>query len=163
MKKKEEIVDNFNYLGIVFNYTGTFILNQKTLAGKGLKALKILMHNIKGLNLKPCVTCQLFDAFATATLNYGCEIRGFSRSKDIERIHLTFCKMLLTVKSCCTNMSVYGEFWRYPFYIKDPVCFVIDIVTVCIIYLCVYLRSPPESPYGRPCVYHTLAKYYICI
>ena len=29
-----EIVDNFNYLGVVLNYTGSFILNQQTLSGK---------------------------------------------------------------------------------------------------------------------------------
>jgi len=34
-----EIVYNFNYLGTVFNNTGSFVLNQSTLAGKGLKAL----------------------------------------------------------------------------------------------------------------------------
>ena len=26
-----EVVNNFNYLGTVFNYTGTFVLNQETL------------------------------------------------------------------------------------------------------------------------------------
>ena len=40
-----EVVNDFNYLGIVFNYTGTFILNQETLAGKGLKALNVLLAN----------------------------------------------------------------------------------------------------------------------
>lgn len=30
-----EVVNNFNYLGTVFNYTGTFVLNHETLVGKG--------------------------------------------------------------------------------------------------------------------------------
>ena len=40
-----EIVDNFNYLGTGFDYTGNFALNQETLVGKGLKALNCLLYN----------------------------------------------------------------------------------------------------------------------
>ena len=42
-----EVVNNFNYLGTVFNYTGNFALNQETLVGKGLKALNCLLYNTK--------------------------------------------------------------------------------------------------------------------
>ena len=42
----------------------------------------ILFHNFKGLNLKPSVISQLFDAFVGATLSYGCEIWGFGKSKE---------------------------------------------------------------------------------
>ena len=41
------MVNDFNYLGIVFNYTGTFFLNQETLVGKGLKALNVLLANTR--------------------------------------------------------------------------------------------------------------------
>ena len=39
-------INNFNYLGTVFNYTGTFVLNQETFVVKGLKALNCLLFNI---------------------------------------------------------------------------------------------------------------------
>jgi hypothetical protein len=58
-----EVASYFNYLGTVFNYTGTFNLNQETLTGKGLIALNILLANTKGMPLKPSTLCQLFDAF----------------------------------------------------------------------------------------------------
>ena len=48
-----EVVNNFNYLGTVFNYTRTFVLNQETLVGKGLKALNCLLFNTKKYCLKP--------------------------------------------------------------------------------------------------------------
>ena len=38
-----EVVDNFNYLGTVLNYTGSFKLNQEHLVGKALKALNTLL------------------------------------------------------------------------------------------------------------------------
>ena len=38
-----EVVNDFNYLETVFNYTGNFSLNQQQLVGKGLKALTVLL------------------------------------------------------------------------------------------------------------------------
>ena len=56
-----EVVNNFNYLCIVFNDTGTFFLNQETLAGKGLKALNVLLANTRkyDFNVKRCVSCLI--------------------------------------------------------------------------------------------------------
>jgi len=38
-----EVVNYFNYLGTVFNYTGNISLNQQQLVGKGLKSLNVLL------------------------------------------------------------------------------------------------------------------------
>ena len=113
-----EVVDNFNYLGTVFNYTGNFALNQETLVGKGLKALNCLLYNTKKYCLKPKVLCQLFDAFVGYILSFSSEVWGFGKCKEIERVQLKFCKTLLKVKSSTCNMGVYGELGRYPLYIS---------------------------------------------
>ena len=42
-----EVVNEFNYLGTVFKYTGSFVLNQETLVGKGLKTLNCLFYITK--------------------------------------------------------------------------------------------------------------------
>ena len=115
--EKLEAVNDFNYLGVVFNYTGSYTLNQQTLSGKGLKALNILLSKLRAFKLQPKTTCQLFDAFVGSILSYGCETWGFSKSKEIERIHLKFCKRILNVKSSTSNAGVYGELGRYPVYI----------------------------------------------
>lgn len=112
-----ETVNDFNYLGVVFNYTGSFTLNQEVLAGKGLKALNILLMKVRTYNLKPKTMCQLFDAFVGSILSYGSEVWGFSKSKEIERIHLKFCKRILKVKLSTSNAGIYGELGRYPLYI----------------------------------------------
>ena len=67
-----EVVNEFNYLGTVFKYTGSFVVNQETLVGNGLKALSCLLYNTKKYSLSPKVMCQLFDAFVGSVLNYSC-------------------------------------------------------------------------------------------
>ena len=113
-----EIVDNFNYLGAVFNYTGTFVHNQEQLVGKALKALNVLLINCRKIKIKPKLQCQLFDSFVGSILGYASEIWGHGKSKVIERIHLKFCKSVLNVRTNTSSMGVYGELGRYPLYIS---------------------------------------------
>jgi hypothetical protein len=40
-----EVVNAFNYVGNVFNYTGCLTLNQEYMAGHVLKALNVLLIN----------------------------------------------------------------------------------------------------------------------
>ena len=41
-----EVVDNFSYLGVILNYTGSFHLNNQWLVGKALKAMHILGNDV---------------------------------------------------------------------------------------------------------------------
>ena len=113
-----EIVNDFNYLGTVFNYTGSFSLNQEYLSGKAIKALNVLLSHCKHIPLNPKTLCQLFDAFVGSILCYSCEVRGNCKTKHIERIHLKFLKRILKVKlNTCSN-GIYGELGRYPLYVN---------------------------------------------
>ena len=60
----------------------------------------------------------MFDAFVASILNYSCEVWGLTKSKEIERIHLKFCKYILGVKVRSSNVGIYGELGRYPLYIN---------------------------------------------
>ena len=53
--------------------------------------------------------CDLVDAFVSSTLNYSGEVWGFGQSKEIERIHLKFCKRHLNVKSSTFADAIYRE------------------------------------------------------
>jgi len=112
-----DIVDSFNYLGTVFNYTGSYSMNQEYVIGKALKALNTLWVNCVKIKMKPKILCQLFDAFVGSTLSYSSEIWGYTKSADIERIHLKFCKRLLYVRKSTSTPGVYGELGRYPLYV----------------------------------------------
>ena len=78
-------MNDFNYLGCTFNFTGSFILNNQTLYGKGLKAMNVLIANLKRHDVLPKIALQLFDAFGTPVLYYGCEVSGFTNANNIEQ------------------------------------------------------------------------------
>ena len=109
-----EIVDSFTYLGIVFNYTGTFNLAIKALQGQALRAygnlLKIFDKNPLDIKTK----ISLFDAMVVPILLYGEEVWGVYTFKDIDNLHLRFLRYLLGVKKQTPNNAVYGEFGRLP-------------------------------------------------
>ena len=77
-----EVVDSFNYLGTVFKYNGNFALT---------------------------VLCQLFDAFVGSILSYSSEVWGYTKSKEIERVHLNFCKRFFKYKN---EFMFYWSIWR---------------------------------------------------
>lgn len=115
---KLEVVSEFNYLGTVFSSTGSFNKNQSMLTGKALKAMNLLLSKIKTFNFSLKTYCQLFDAFVVSTFNYSSEVWDNCKSKEIERIHLRFCKRILKVKLSTSNYAVYGELGRLPLYIN---------------------------------------------
>ena len=113
-----EVVNDFNYLGCVFYYAGHFGLNIEHLIGKSLKALNLLLFKCQQFDFKPKTLCQLFDAFLSPIINYYCERWGYTKSKEIERIYLKFCKRILQVRINTCTAGVYGELGRFPLYVQ---------------------------------------------
>lgn len=108
-----EIVSKFSYLGVVFTAGGSFSNAQTTLAGQAQKAifkLKGYLNNV--LELSPKHTMELFDKLVSPILDYSSEVWGFCQAKQIERVHLQFCKSLLGVKQSTQNNFIYGELGR---------------------------------------------------
>lgn len=140
-KQNIEVVDNFNYLGTVINFNGSFSLNQEHLSSKATKALKTLLFKCTEYDLKPKLLCKMFDAFVEPILNHASEICGFTILKELERIYLKFCKRLLQVRSNTCNAAMYGKLGRYPLYIGRYVRIIkywIKIQILTIKYLTVY-------------------------
>ena len=94
-----EIVNKFTYLGVVFTSGVSSFETQKTLAGQAMKAIFCLNKHLFNFNtLRISHVLELFDKLISPILNYGSEVWGFYKSKDIETVHLHFCKKLLGVK-----------------------------------------------------------------
>ena len=68
--------------------------------------------------MKPNDLCQPFDAFVGSILSYSSEVWGYTKSKEIERVHLTFSKRILNIRMNSCSIGVYGELARYPLYIQ---------------------------------------------
>ena len=108
-----EIVKKFNYLGIVFTPGGSFSEAQAILSGQALKAILPMNRYLNNfVHLKPSHILDLFDKLISPILNYGSEVWGYAKADNIERVHLQFCKKLLSVKQCTQNDFVYGELGR---------------------------------------------------
>lgn len=116
-----EIVNSFNYLGIVLSSGGAFIKATNTLVGKALKSMNALFAITKSMQVPTDVMFNLFDSFVLSILNYGCEVWGFSTAQNVERVHRKFCKWLINVKMSTNNLSLAAEFGRFPLIISRQV------------------------------------------
>ena len=99
-----EIVNSFNYLDVLFSSGGSLNNTTKTTADKGLRAFMSLFNITRGLKIHISIMHNLFD---TSVLNYGCEIRGYIKAENVEKVHRKFCKQLLAVKNSTNNLTVY--------------------------------------------------------
>ena len=95
----------------------SFIKATNTLVGKSLKAMNALLSITKRIQVPIAVMFNLFDSFVLSILNYSCEVWGFYTAQNIERVHRKFCKWLINVKMSTNNLSLAGEFGRFPLYI----------------------------------------------
>ena len=115
-----EIVDHFQYLGVIFKYNGSFKLCIEKLFTQGQKAMFSVLQKCRKYDLPIDLQLDLFDKMVLPILTYGCEVWGLENMNVIniiEKLHLKFCKYVLNVKSSTPTVIVYGELGRYPLYI----------------------------------------------
>ena len=56
----------------------------------------------------------LFDRFVVPILLYAAEVWGIYGLKEVDKLHIKFCKRILCVRTQTPNFAVYGELDRYP-------------------------------------------------
>ena len=112
--EKIDVQDDYNYLGVLFNYNGNFFKARKKLVEQSQKALYSLYSKIRNINIPVDLQLKLFDTLVLPILTYSSEIWGFENKGIIEKIHLQFCKKILSVRSSTPNLMVYGELGRFP-------------------------------------------------
>ena len=112
------VVEVYVYLGVKFSYNGKFIKSYNYINQKGNKTLFAMLRKARQLNLPLDLTSQLFDSVVLPVLMYGGEVLAPYPSTEIEKVHLKFCKYLLTVPNTTTSAMVYAELGRMPLEIK---------------------------------------------
>ena len=111
---KVDVVNQYNYLGIVFNFNGKFNQAQKNLFDQANKAMFSLIAKSRRLCLPIDIQLNLFDSLVLPILTYGCEIWGTDNCSLAEKLHLRFCKIILNCKSSTASCMVLGELGRAP-------------------------------------------------
>ena len=110
-----EVVDDYTYLGVIFNFNGKFkkAIDTQILAAQ--RALFVLQKKAKKLKLSIDIQIELFDRTILPILLYGSEIWGYSSyTEQIEIFYRKFLKSILHLNSRTPNPMVYGETGKTP-------------------------------------------------
>ena len=103
------VEEEYKYLGVVFNYNGSFkkAIGQQIIQSR--KAMFGLLERAKKLPLPIDITCELFDRVVTPILLYGCEVWGMSDIRDVEIFHRSFLRIMLKTFKFTPNCMLFGE------------------------------------------------------
>ena len=108
--KEVKVVDDYTYLGVIFNYNGSFkkaIENQKAV---GLRAMQALLTKIRVLALDIDTSMELFQRCVMPILLYGSEIWAFDKHvSSLEIFYKGFLKQILHVYKATPTCMVLGE------------------------------------------------------
>ena len=69
-----EVVDCFDYLGLIINFNGKFTKTLKIIASQGEKCMWHIMSICNRLSLNMETKLHVFDTYVSSVLNYGCEV-----------------------------------------------------------------------------------------
>ncbi len=112
--EKIDVVNDYEYLGILFNYNGRFRKGELELVGKATRALYSLIGTSRKLDLPVDIQLELFNTMVVPVLTYGCEIWGDNIIREIELLNMKFMKHVLYVHRYTSTDIVYGELGVYP-------------------------------------------------
>ena len=87
---KVNTVDSFKYIGVYFNYNGSFIYHKKFIFSQAQKAFFALLKKSKELELPVDILLDLFDYLVLPILTYGCVIWGYENICILDKLHLIF-------------------------------------------------------------------------
>ena len=109
-----EIVHNFKYLGIIFNFNGAFKIGITELKKQASRAMFALISKCRKFDLPIDIRLELFDSLVMPVMLYASEVWGGEHTGILETLHLKFLKYTLRVKTSTCNNMVYGELGRFP-------------------------------------------------
>ena len=108
-----EVVSDYVYLGIVFNFNGKFTkaINKQVLQAR--RASYSVIAKSRKFQLPIDIQFHLFDTCIMPILLYGCEIWGCSNFENVEIFHNQFCKYILKLGTKTVNNMALGELGRF--------------------------------------------------
>lgn len=93
-----EVVKNFKYLGYNFSTKNKYTNHMKHLAGKFQRAINAVWGVMKRAKISSLNRrLYLFDTLVKAGCLYGCEIWGWGKREEIERVQRRYIKMAMGI------------------------------------------------------------------
>ena len=109
-----EIVFDYKYLGVIFNYNNKFTKCIKDRCTSANRAMFSLLKKCRKLSLPLDIQIDLFEKCITPVILYGSEIWGFHDVTRPKRIQLKFLKIILNLKPSTPTCMVLGEAGVFP-------------------------------------------------
>ena len=108
----EDIVDvkpDYVYLGVTFNYDGSFKKAIEKQITQARKAMYALLQKAKILRLPFDIIFELYEQCVIPVLLYGSEVWGFESLASVEIFQRKFFKLVLKTFKFIPNCMIYGE------------------------------------------------------
>ena len=116
------VMNAYKYLGIYFSTRLSFSYACQDLMSRAKKAVLGILHSMfKFQNNSVDVFIKLFDTQVQPIVQYGAEIWGIDKGREIEKVHMFAIKRFLHVHGRTPNDIVYGELGRFPMYVNSYV------------------------------------------
>ena len=94
-----DTADEYNYLGLVFNYNAKFKIAKSHLYQKGCRAMFSLLKKTRNLSSPLDIMLKLFNVIVKPVVLYGAEVWGSENCDILERLQLRFLKYVLSVNN----------------------------------------------------------------
>jgi hypothetical protein len=116
------VVNAYKYLGIYLSTRLSFGYACNDLMARAKKAIiSILQSMYRFQNNSVDLFIKLFDTQVQPIIQYGAEIWGMEKGKEIEKVHMFAMKRFLFVHSKTPTDIIYGELGRVPLYVNSYV------------------------------------------
>lgn len=109
-----EVVSEYKYLGLTFNYNGRFRRGELELKQQATRAMYALIGKSRKFDLPVDMMLDLFNAMVKPVMLYASEVWGHYVIREIEQLHMKFLKHILYVHKFTSNDIVYGELGEFP-------------------------------------------------
>ena len=116
-----ELVDQYKYLGTLFNKSGSFIHAKKYASEQACKAMYLLFMRANNLDLPIDLQLKLFDNTVLPILTYSSEIDGYSNIDIIERVQTEFLRKITRSRKSTPKYMLFAELGRHPIQIDVKV------------------------------------------
>ena len=111
---KVDVVDDYIYLGVTFNYNNSFTKAINKQIDQARKAMYSMLTKSRRLMLSVELQIEMFDKTVLPILLYGSEVWGCANISDIEVFYRRFLKIILKLGKATPNCMVYGETGKMP-------------------------------------------------